>query len=66
MERLPQVQQAPDFNELQNVRETPAVTPWLLYSRIGMLERFDSKEYPIQGAKPANRRDRCSNLTPSR
>jgi len=44
LERLPRVRQTPDFNELQNVRETPAVTPWLRYSRMGMLERFDSKE----------------------
>ena len=30
--------------ECQNVRDTPAITPWLRYSRIGMLERFDSME----------------------
>ena len=32
--------------ECQNARETPATTPWLRYSCIGMLDRFRSREYP--------------------
>ena len=38
--------QPPRRSRAQNALEMPATTPWVRYSRIGMVERFRSSEYP--------------------